>query len=294
MAAGFEEVRFNGKRFIRGTKGGATWSTAITQTNGGREQRNSTWMFPLGMWTFEDRLVLGDESDYVVEFFNAMGGEETGFRFKDWLDYKDKGKGFVNMSGIGDATAVGQLFKRYTVGSKTRQRKISKPVPDTVQTFVDGAPYPATIDYTTGAVAWDPTMKTITAVSLVGTTNVNFTVAAHGLAVGDTLGLVLTGGTWATITGGIIGVVDANTISLPIDGTGLGAFVAGHTKWFPQARCELKWIGEFDLPARFDGANFEGTMSSAIIESHDEEGYVEEIEQMAVLLSGLKIRELKM
>ncbi len=61
--------------------------------------------------------------DEILDFFYAVGGRATGFRYKDWLDYQ------LNMeligTGNGSQTAF-QVIKTYQVGSTPYVRVLRK------------------------------------------------------------------------------------------------------------------------------------------------------------------------
>jgi uncharacterized protein (TIGR02217 family) len=149
----FLEARLNDGLIVFGTTGGPTWKTSITQTNNGHEQRNAVWSYPMSMYDFNDRMMLDDEASAFNQFFNAVQGSAVGFRFKDWLDYNDAGNGVVVRSVSTLGVASYQIFKAYTVGSRTVQRKISKPVASSVKVYVDGVLTTASVDGTSGSVS---------------------------------------------------------------------------------------------------------------------------------------------
>ncbi|MCE3608078.1 DUF2460 domain-containing protein [Massilia sp. P8910] len=249
----FTEMRFNGERIIYNTKGGQSFQTKITQTNGGKEQRNAVWQQPRGTWEFTDRNITEDEKDYILDFFMAMNGMEGGFRFKDWNDFEANGRGVVNQGGAGNGTGQAQLYKLYTAGSKALAKKIVKPIEETLQLFIDGVPLAAVVDATSGAVTIeDITLPVVSAVA-VGTSSYTLEVVGHGFHAGDVVGLSLAGGTWSNLNGQrVIASVDADHINILGNASALGSLTGGTVAWYPQARNVLTWEGEFDLPARFD------------------------------------------
>jgi len=284
----FAEIRFNGDRIIYGTKGGPAYKTALTQTNGGKEQRSAVWDFPLSMFEFDDRLILDDEKDYIVNFFHAMEGMLTGFRFKDWSDFETKDGGVLN-SGYGNGSATGQTFKKYVAGSISKFRKISKPIGSTVVIAMDGAPVACSLDDTTGIVTFNPVVKSVAGGVAEGTATLLLNVAGHGFSANDVI-VFNFAAPWGALSGSrsIIAVVDADHIRVPGNASLLGAFTAGTATWFPQARNALTWDGEFDLPVRFDSDVIDMQMSSAEVISSGVLGL------KAFNFSGTKIVELKL
>lgn len=127
-------------------EGGPAFSTDIVINGGGFESRNQNWAQARRNWRCnhvpKDRTL----TDVLIAFFNVAAGKANGFRFKDWTDYQaDVTQGvFVLLT-----PTTFQMYKRYTSGSNTHDRKITKPVNGTIS--VTGGTSP-TIDYTTGIV----------------------------------------------------------------------------------------------------------------------------------------------
>jgi uncharacterized protein (TIGR02217 family) len=112
----------------------------IIEREGGYETRNRKWSRPLHRYT---AVPMGQrpEKDIqsVLYFWHAVGGMTTGFRFKDWADYKScpvqddvtpLDQPFVFVPG---SPGGYQLVKQYTVGSLTQTREIIKPKGDTIR-----------------------------------------------------------------------------------------------------------------------------------------------------------------
>ncbi len=144
----------------RGARGGPTWDTTIFTGSNAVEVRNSNWSRPLHKYTigYGERLV-GDAASSVIAFHTAARGTLHGFYFKDWSDYATTTQGYVN-AGAGISTTSAdqpmimitpttyQLYKRYTNGTRTYDRKITRPKSAISMTGVTGA----SVDYTTGIV----------------------------------------------------------------------------------------------------------------------------------------------
>jgi len=285
----FDEIRFNDQMIIYNTSGGASYNTKIVETNGGKEQRNAVWLYPRAHYTFTDRLIMEDEKDYILGFFNARGGRERGFRFKDWADFEDKGSGVFNESGVGNSLATAQMFKRYTSGPISRYRKIVKPVLGTISVKMDGTPKAGTMDYTTGVFTFDPIVKTVTGATAIGTSTYQLTVPGHGFLDADKVYLTLTGGTWSTQNGlHTLSIIDADTISFSGNASTAGTFISGSVSWYPQAANTLTWAGQFDVPVRFDSDEISMEMHSAEVIEYGILG------QKAFNFAGISIVEVKL
>lgn len=167
----FEEVRINDNLVIYMTTGGATYKTTIVAMNSGHEQRNRVWEYPRWEAELGDRNVRESEAKELRDFFNAMGGQETGFRCKDWLDFQDDGLGILGKTGKGDdTTTVFQMYKRYVTGTKARLRIISKPVNDTVKVYKNGVQVTSgvSINYTTGLITFSTAPLTTDTITWTG------------------------------------------------------------------------------------------------------------------------------
>jgi uncharacterized protein (TIGR02217 family) len=294
--SGFIETRFNDTRIIYGTMGGPAWKTAIAQVNSGKELREATWLYPLCSYDFVDRAITEDEAYYIRDFFNAVQGMLIGFRFKDWLDWRDDGNGIVNMTGFGNNTSTGQLFKTYSMGGQKNFRKISKPVLGTVKIFIDGVEATsATVDTTTGVVSLPLVAHTITAASASGVSAALLTVPGHDFQAGDYATFAFTGGAWSS-AGGIrtISVIDANTISIPVNASGFGSFATGEIHSFAQARNVLTWTGEFDVPVRFDADAIQMQFMSAQVLVNGYPGSEAVLGMKGFDLKAIRLVELKL
>lgn len=90
----FEEVRLD-PAIEFGPIGGPQFFTAITVTQGGYEQRVQQWEAARASYRSSHALQSQTEFDELLEFFYAMRGQLTGFRFRDWLDYASDMPGII-------------------------------------------------------------------------------------------------------------------------------------------------------------------------------------------------------
>lgn len=132
------------------------FSTEIVTTDGGHEVRNSRWAYPRHVFEFNLAPNTRDSQDFLEfrDLYYAAGGAFETFRFKHWADFEGENE----LLGIGDGlTTEFQLVRNYTRGAVTRQRKITRPVADTVAVYRNGILVGgAGIDYDTGIVTIAP------------------------------------------------------------------------------------------------------------------------------------------
>ena len=157
----FHEVRFP-DNISRGARGGPERRTQIVELASGDEERNASWANSRRRYDVAYGIRRADDLAAVVAFFEARNGRLHGFRFKDWGDHKScLPSGTPSPTdqtiGTGDGTTTAfQLVKRYTSGSQTWIRTITKPVAGTVLVAVDGAPLTSgwSVDTATGVVTF--------------------------------------------------------------------------------------------------------------------------------------------
>lgn len=130
-----------------GAVGGPGFSTGIVVVDSGAEYRNGAWTQARGEWDVAHAAKSAADHAELVAFFRAMRGQLHGFRFKDWADYQVAGSdGILTATGVSNEW---QMYKRYTFGAVSSDRKIQKPIASTV-TISGGGTY--TLDATTGKV----------------------------------------------------------------------------------------------------------------------------------------------
>jgi uncharacterized protein (TIGR02217 family) len=127
--------------------GGPTYLTEIIALTSGHEQRDAMWSMPRQRYTVPLSNLTQTQMDALLAFLRVARGRFNGFRVRDPVDFR------VSTSGVDGVVALisgdtYQLYKRYTSGSNTVDRKIVKPVTPIVVS--GGGTY--TIDYTTGVV----------------------------------------------------------------------------------------------------------------------------------------------
>jgi len=132
-----------------GFSGGPQWNTRITPLANGNENRNAEWSMPHYLFVADYVLLDPRDQNEVLAAFNAAGGSEDCFRFKDWNDFKIVGASL----GTGDGGSVPrQAVKDYTFGPKTRTRIIRLPVASTLAVTANGSPLAVTVDDETGLI----------------------------------------------------------------------------------------------------------------------------------------------
>jgi len=113
------------------------FSTQIVTSSSGHEQRNADWA--QGRMTYDAGPGVRSEADVaaLIAFFRARRGAAKAFRFRDPFDFS----GTDEVLGSGDSVQTTfALVKRYGTGLDAEVRRISRPVEESVQVKVAGAP----------------------------------------------------------------------------------------------------------------------------------------------------------
>lgn len=108
-----------------GAIGGPGFLTNIVVVNSGNEFPDQVWSLERGSWEVSHAARFPAQYKLLQSFFRIMRGRANTFRFKDHSDFTvSSGEGvFVLLT----ATTF-QMYKRYTFGAETYDRKITKPV----------------------------------------------------------------------------------------------------------------------------------------------------------------------
>lgn len=142
------------------------YSTSITRRASGKERRNRNWSRPLHRYECTLGEKDADAIETIRDFYHAVGGQEYGFRFKDWSDFKScgvTGTAAETDQPIGAVTPstsplTYQLIKEYVAGAASTLRYIQKPVEGTILIADAGVLKTETthyvIDYATGLVTF--------------------------------------------------------------------------------------------------------------------------------------------
>lgn len=130
----FDDVRFP-VAIGREASVEAEFSTAIVTSAGGFEQRNSDWSDARMRFDAGPGVRGEAELSELIAFFRARRGAAIGFRFEDPFDHEAD----LQLIGIGDGIATDfPLIKTYGDPGSGQVRRITRPVPASVQLFVDG------------------------------------------------------------------------------------------------------------------------------------------------------------
>ncbi len=125
----------------RGAQGGDTWNTTIGALPNGNENRNARRSVVLGRWTISFRNRDKTFFQSLRNFFLAVKGAYSSFRWKDWEDYESDTQQDCSPATGNGVNLVFQLQKSYTVTAPLTAyvRTITKPVSGTVRMYVNGA-----------------------------------------------------------------------------------------------------------------------------------------------------------
>ncbi len=134
-----------------GSQFGQQFKTRIVTLKSGHERRNVEWSMPLGRYSVLFQALDPADHTAVRSAHMASMGSAIPFRFKDWTDYQADGE----LIGVatGDPQEL-QLVKSYTFGALTLERKISKPIADSVILYADGVEIGVSVDDATGIVSF--------------------------------------------------------------------------------------------------------------------------------------------
>lgn len=119
----FFEERMN-PSLTYGARGGPVFSTSKSYTVSGQRQTNRNWSAPLHRYDVAHAIKTQADFEEIINFFYVVSGSYDGFRFKDWADYLDAGRGVLQLVTGSEY----QMFKTYTKGARTFNREIKKPV----------------------------------------------------------------------------------------------------------------------------------------------------------------------
>ena len=151
--SGFVEVQFPAD-ISYGSKGGPEYSTDIVEMFSGFEQRNVNWTQARCKYNAVHGIKTPAQLTELIEFFRARQGRAIGFRYKDWSDYQASNQQF----GTGNAVLTTfQLVKKYTNGSVTVSRTITKPVNNAaLKIYLNSVQQVSgfTVNYATGVVTF--------------------------------------------------------------------------------------------------------------------------------------------
>lgn len=158
----FHNVRFP-DNISRGARGGPRRRVQVVALHSGHEERNASWSASRREYDVGFGIRSVDQLQVVTAFWEAVGGELDGFRFKDWGDFKSCTQSASpaatdQVLGDGDGSTTDfQLRKGYASGSRVFWREITRPVVGTVVVALDGAAQASgwSLDADTGVVTFD-------------------------------------------------------------------------------------------------------------------------------------------
>lgn len=140
---GFHEVLFP-LAIGFGSSGGPERRTDVVLLASGHEERNARWADSRRRYNAGTGVHSLGDLHTLIGFFEERRGRLYGFRWRDRSDWKSCAPGETpdpenQPIGIGDGeVAAFQLIKAYGSGIALYQRRIAKPVEETVRVAVDG------------------------------------------------------------------------------------------------------------------------------------------------------------
>lgn len=146
----------------RGSFGGPDWPAEIIGLANGQEERNTPVSLPLRRYDAKYGVRYKSEIHEILSLYYACHGRLTGFRLRDWADYRsgpsDQLPSATDQSlGVGDGIQKSfQLAKRYEFAGHGFIRPIQKPESGTILVAIDGAATTSgfTINHATGLVTF--------------------------------------------------------------------------------------------------------------------------------------------
>jgi uncharacterized protein (TIGR02217 family) len=139
----FHDVRFP-TGISQGSSGGPERRTLVSEAVNGREHRNQQWADSRRAYNAGYGLKSRADLYAVLEFFEERRGRLYGFRWHDRVDHSSSGgSGDPTPTdqelGVGDGTRTDfALVKRYGGAFAPYERRITRPVADTVVVAVGG------------------------------------------------------------------------------------------------------------------------------------------------------------
>lgn len=127
-----------------GATGGPERRTEIVTLGSGREERNTRWAHSRRRYNAGYGVKTLDQIHQVIRFFEERRGRLYGFRWRDPIDYKScvpsaNPTALDQVIGAGDgATDAFLLIKDYSDNINPYQRRIEKPIANSVSVAVDG------------------------------------------------------------------------------------------------------------------------------------------------------------
>jgi uncharacterized protein (TIGR02217 family) len=251
--------------------GGPEFMTDVAPLKSGHEQRNSNWEVARAQFDVSHGVRSQEQMETLVSFFRAVRGKAHGFRFKDWTDYKTysgSNDGWLGSSKTGAGASDYTMSKYYKAGDLDYLREITKPVSGTSTIYRNGSPVTVgsaagqVVIFANSGVARFAADLSIAIGSITNASPGVVVASAHTFSTSNQILLSGAGG-MTQVNSAIfaISVLDANRFSIGVDTTSYGIYTSGGTaKRFAQNSESLTWVGEFDVPCRFDIDKFRGRL----------------------------------
>ena len=248
-------------------------STDIVTLASGFEQRNSRWVQKRRRYDIGIAVRTSTDYEEIVQWFEAMGGPATGFRFgdphdcaathSDGLLYALTDGVSVGTVGYGYGVPTMQLVRAYARGSASHYREIRKPRSGQValkragvDVMLGAGAGQAAVASTTGVVTFVADQSRSISAHVAGATH-KFTLAsalAPNVSVGQRVYVSGVSGDTGSVVNNrshVVGIVSGADITVNTTTTGL-TLTGGTLALYPQATDTLTWAGYFDVPVRFE------------------------------------------
>jgi uncharacterized protein (TIGR02217 family) len=118
----------------RGTVGGPGFKTTVITLASGTERRNSEWSLTRGRFNIGYGVQRREDMEAVYSFFHARHGRARGFRFRNWLDFRVKHEGVLEVDG---QPLQRQLVRFYADPANPYTKPVILPVANTLEIFVN-------------------------------------------------------------------------------------------------------------------------------------------------------------
>ena len=247
-----------------GSTSGSSFSTQITTMKNGREKRVP--LLTEGLSTFEigERDILEKDYNKLYNFFMLCNGQATGFRFRDWTDYKDDGIGVLLPIEINSLSF--QMYKKRMIeyiDDEYYLQKIRRPIGpsfatraglgNTIKFYWNGQQVPQSDQSSSKSLLLDDKkgIAKFTSFVLLASgiaSNVAAISSNPNLKIGDGIYFIYQ---TKTIYGEITNITNTSLVFKTADSQVYDINTSVELHPYPTTNSDFTWTGEFDKPVRF-------------------------------------------